>query len=119
VPDMQISRSDIEQLAQKLDAIGPDFTDREWMLLAAVFAAATDAASRVRLGAGAEETAVNTSQPATLRSWTADDEDDDEGDVRPAKIGRASLRDQVLRSFIPGDADEDDSQAASKKIGNA
>lgn len=120
--DMQISRSDIEQLAQKLDAIGPDFTNREWMVLSAVFAVATEAADQSGPGAGAAQSPADADRPAALRSWTADEEDGIEDDGTPGKIGRPSLHDQVLRSFTPEDDDDDDgndSGSASRKIGNA
>ena len=114
MPDLQISRSDVEQLAGKLDSLGSHFTQSEWTLLSAVFALATEAigttgsapAGPRRPGAGRQAAA------APLASFTPGTDEDDESLV-PDKIGRASLHDLVLRSFTPRQDDASRSATGS------
>jgi hypothetical protein len=107
MPDLQISRSDIEQLARKLDSLGSHFTQSEWTLLSAVFALATEAVGATGSAVadprppGAGRPAVAAPAASPLASFTPGKDEDDEGLV-PDKIGQASLHDLVLRSFTPG-----------------
>lgn len=119
MPDLQISRSDIEQLARKLDSLGSHFTQSEWTLLSAVFALATEAIGATGSAAadprppGAGRKAVVAPAASPLASFTpGKDEDDEEGPV-PDKIGQASLHDLVLRSFTPGQDEESGSDPGS------
>ena len=102
MPDLQISRSDVERLARKLDSLGSHFTEPEWAVLSAVFALATEAVGATGSAAVDPSSPGAGRQPAAgpLASFTAG-EDEDDGFV-PDKIGQASLHDLVLRSFQPG-----------------
>jgi hypothetical protein len=51
--DVQFSRSDVDQLYQKLDTLRPHFTEHEQMLLSAIFAAATEALAPAQPAASA------------------------------------------------------------------
>jgi hypothetical protein len=123
MPDVQISRSDVEQLARKLDSLRSDFTDHEWTLLSAVFAVATEAIGPIQSGAADPGVVQAAGRPPAsapggpLGSFTAGE--DDEPSPVPGKIGRASLHDQVLESFTPGQDDDSSSGSGPDKIGRA
>jgi hypothetical protein len=116
MPDVGISRSDIEQLARKLDTLRGHFTADEWTLLSAVLDAAIETLDRPgSAGAQGEENgAAGASRPAAITSY--DPGTDTEPD--PDKIGN-SMADHVLSSFAAGEEDDASSDPGPDKIGRA
>ena len=113
--ELQISRSDVEQLARKLDSLGSHFTESEWAVMTAVFALATESIDPVEWPPADPRApgAPGAAAPALpLASFSPGQDEDDDGFV-PEKIGHASLHGQVLRSFTPGPDAESDSDPGS------
>jgi hypothetical protein len=115
MPDVGISRSDIEQLARKLDTLRGHFTADEWTLLSAVLDAAIETMDRAGSAAEGEAAgAAGMSRPATISTY--DPGSDAEPD--PDKIGN-SMYDHVLSTFTAGEEDDASSDPGPDKIGRA
>jgi hypothetical protein len=118
MPDVRISRSDIEQLARKLDTLRGHFTADEWTLLSAVLDVAIEALGQP----GSEGTegeaagAAGASRPTAISSYDAGTDLDPD----PDKIGN-SMYDHVLSSFTTGEEDgtSTDPGPEPDKIGRA
>ena len=111
-----ISRSDVEQLARKLDTLRGHFAADEWTLLSAVLDAAIETMDRPGSAGtlGDDNGATGASRPAALTSY--DPGTDTEPD--PDKIGN-SMTDHVLSSFTAGEEDDASSDPGPDKIGRA
>ena len=123
---VQISRSDVEQLARKLDSLGSHFTESEWSMLSAVLAVAAEATGTAGADPADPGAAGAGQQPAAPLGSFSPGKDEEDDDFAPDKIGRASLQDQVLRSFTPGEDEEEPASGQGKgadpgpdKIGRA
>jgi hypothetical protein len=113
--DARISRSDIEQLAQKLDTLRGHFAADEWTQLSAVLGAAIETMGRPGSAGteGAAAGAAGASRPPAITSYDPGTDTDPD----PDKIGD-SMYDHVLSSFTAG-ADETSTDPGPDKIGQA
>jgi hypothetical protein len=87
--DLQFSRQEIADLAQKLTTIASDLSERETSLLVAIFAAAADRATPAGPGGGA------TLPRYEIRIWPGE-AGYEEG------VNLLDLKQELLNAFIPG-----------------
>jgi hypothetical protein len=131
MPDVRISRSDVEHIAEKLDTLESHFTDHERAVLSAVFAAAATAIGRfgpegadVHASGRSSQPPVADAQPEATAPAVRPQPfgaftpgKDEEAGSPPDKIGNPTLREQLLSSFTAGE--DEGSGSTPDKIGRA